>query len=147
MKQVVIIPLVLVVLRANAVPVDHRIECPREVSKETLEVKQAPKGWTGFVPFEYEPALPLNDAGLMWGPPSSMTISKPPWIGRIKGRDAMRWPDLEGKESGEKWMACFYGDNGHRDVILSTRLDDNATECTVTYPKKRGGTIDILCKW
>jgi len=81
----------------------------------------------------------------MWGPPSSMAISRPTWVGKINGRGAERWTEL--KDGGEKWMACYYSESGAKDVILSKRIDDNATECTVTYPKKRGGAIDITCKW
>jgi len=45
-------------------------------------------------------------------------------------------------------MACYYGDNGYNEAILSQRLDDNTTECSVTYSKVRHGkTIDISCKW
>lgn len=79
----------------------------------------------------------------MWGPPSSMTISKPDWHGRVGGRDVVKWSNLD---PGEKWMACYYGDNGQRDAILSRPTAADATERVVTYPKKSTGRLDIMCK-
>ena len=103
-----------------------------------------PAGWTPFYPFEFQPGLPLNAAGLMWGPPSSMTMSKPSWHGVVRGHDVERWLELG---SSEKWMACYYGDHGQHDAILSQPIDAATTECTVTYPKQRGAGIEIICKW
>lgn len=83
----------------------------------------------------------------MWGPPASMTISKPTWSGKLKGKDVDRWIDLGGKESGEKWMACFYGDNGKNDAILSKQINTETTECTVTYLNKIPSAVEVICKW
>jgi hypothetical protein len=123
---------------------EQRIVCPEVIARDTIQITRAPAGWTGFYPYEFQPGLPLNSAGLMWGPPSTMTIAKPRWIGTIRGRDAERWTELT---PGEKWMACFYGDHGANDAILSRPVDASATECTVTYPKKRSGALDIVCRW
>lgn len=121
----------------------HRIDCPAEIKRDTIQIIRAPDGWTAFYPFEFQPGLPLNAAGVMLGPPSSMTMSKPTWIGVVKGRDAERWSNLA---EGEKWMACYYGDHGQHDAILSKPIDADATECTVTYPsKKRSEPIQIVC--
>lgn len=126
---------------------EQRIDCPKEIKRDTIQITRAPAGWTAFYPFEFQPGLPLNGAGLMWGPPSSMTMSKPDWTGKVGGRDTVRWLELGGSESGEKWMACYYGDHGQNDAILSRQINVAATECTVTYPKQIGGALDIICKW
>lgn len=73
-----------------------------------------------------------------------MTMSKPSWHGVVRGHDVERWLDLG---SGEKWMACYYGDHGQHDAILSKPIDAAASECKVTYPKQRGAGIEIMCKW
>lgn len=128
----------------TAAAAEHRIECPKEIKRESIQITRAPEGWTPFYPFEFQPGLPLNAAGLMLGPPASMTMSKPSWFGVVGGHDVERWTALG---AGEKWMACYYGDHGRNDAILSRPIDSGATECSVTYPRKRGAGIQIVCKW
>lgn len=128
----------------TAAAAEHRIECPKEIKRDAIQITRAPEGWTPFYPFEFQPGLPLNAAGLMLGPPSSMTMSKPTWIGAVRGHDVERWTQLA---AGEKWMACYYGDHGRNDAILSKPIPAATAECTVTYPRRRGGGIQIICKW
>lgn len=72
--------------------------CSSEVSRKTLAITGAPNGWTGFVPFEYQPGLPLNSAGVMYGAPQTMALAKPSHVGKTKGKDGGRgfskWEDL-----------------------------------------------------
>ncbi|MET0267863.1 MAG: STY0301 family protein [Duganella sp.] len=138
--------LLFAIVGTSAPAAEQRIDCPKEIKRDTIEIKRAPAGWTPFYLHEFEPGLPLNGAGLMWGPPSTMTMSKPSWSGEIHGKEVVVWAELGGKASGEKWMACYYGDHQQNDAILSRRIDDGVTECTVTYAKKRGAGIAILCK-
>ncbi|NYE62547.1 hypothetical protein FHW58_003766 [Duganella sp. 1224] len=127
---------------------DHRIECPTEIPRSSIAITRVPAGWTAFVPFEFQPGLPLVSAGLMWGPPSTMTISKPSFVGKLHGQDIEKWTQLREMTGSEKWMACFYGEDGRHDAILSKRIDDNATECSVTYAtEKRRTILNIRCKW
>jgi hypothetical protein len=130
----------------GAMAADHKIVCPMEIKRDTIRITSAPAGWTPLYLYELEPGLPLNGAGLMWGPPLSMTMSKPSWSGKVDGRNAERWTDLGGMESGEKWMACYYGERGQHDAILSKQIDAGATECTVTYTKAKRVPLDIVCK-
>ena len=148
------VPLLLAMLTlpCSAAVSEHRIVCPAEVSRKTLAITAAPEGWSAFVPFEYQPGLPLNSAGVMYGPPQTMLIAKPSYVGKTKGKGAGRgfstWDDLGVEGVGEKWIACYYGDNGQHDAILSKRLDGATTACTVTYPqKKSSNAIDIVCQW
>ena len=148
MKQARLLILAMLSLPCAAEPVAHHIDCPSEVSRRTLQVAPAPDGWTAFVPFEYQPGLPLHSAGVMLGAPFTMLISKPSDIGRSAGLGFEKWAGMAREGYGEKWIACYYGENGQRDVILSKRLADTASECTVTYPKKKSSNaIDIVCKW
>jgi len=138
---------VIAVWCSGGLAAEHKIECPKEIKRDTIQITRAPTGWTPFYLYEYEPGLPLNGAGLMWGPPSSIAMAKPNWSGKVAGKDTVKWTELGGKESGEKWFACYYGDHGQNDAILSKQLDASVTECTVTYPKARGGDLEVTCKW
>lgn len=148
--------LVLLVTSAtfHVVGAEHRIECPSEIPRKSIHITSAPDGWTAFVPFEFQPGLPLHSAGLMLGPPATMTISRPTSVGTMpakggrKGRGYSRWEGLAREDYGPKWMACYYGEGGQRDAILSRKLDDRTTECTVIYPlDKSSNAIDIVCTW
>jgi hypothetical protein len=136
-------------LAASAAPTLHRIECPVEIARKTIQIVSPPAGWTPFVPHEFKAGLPLHSAGLMWGPPSSMAISIPP-IRKVisKTQSIEKWDGLSPGD-GEKWIACFYGENRHDDAILSKRIEDGATECTVTYTDVSAGAVkvDVACKW
>lgn len=122
---------------------EQRIDCPAEIPREHIQLARAPTGWTAFVPFEYKPGVPLTSAELMFGPPSRMAISKPD----EGSHNVVRWTGLRPEPDG-LWMACFYGDNGRQDAILSRRLNDNTKECAVTYATgaKNRTLIDIRCK-
>ena len=117
------------------------ITCPAEIPRQSVQVK-APAGWTSFVPFEYTPGVPLSSAGVMYGPPAKMAISKP-----AGGGSTSVWRDIRPGPNGA-WMACFYGDGGRQDMILSRRLDDRTRECAVTYIKraKKPLQLDIRCR-
>jgi len=83
----------------------------------------------------------------MWGP-STTTISKPTYVDKENGCLVEKWTQLKEMAGTEKWMAGFYGEDGGRDAILSKRIDDGASECTVAYPPTTGGnTIAIRCQW
>lgn len=127
----------------NSYAAERRIECPAEIPRKEVRIASAPAGWTQFVPFEYQAGFPLTSAGVMWGPPSMMAVSKPDEI----TKNAEKWTDLKPFKGGT-WMACFYGDEGRRDFILSTRLPDTTTECTVNYsaPGAKIVRLDIRCR-
>lgn len=129
----------------SSLAAEQHIDCPPEIKRDTIQITRAPAGWTPFYLKEFEPGLPLNSAGLMWGPPSSLAMSKPSWSRKVGGKHVVGWSELGGQGSGEKWLACYYGDHGQNDAILSQRIDDGVTECTVTYTKKREARITILC--
>lgn len=118
------------------------VVCPVEIPRQSVQVR-APAGWTPFVPFEYTPGVPLTGAGVMYGPPSIMAISKP----NGGSGSTAKWVGLRVPTDGI-WMACFYGDGGRQDMILSQRLDDATKECAVTYGKgaKRRVQLDIRCR-
>lgn len=136
----------LAAICSTSLSAEQQIDCPKEIKRDTIKIIAAPAGWTPFYLHEFEPGLPLNGAGLMWGPPSTIAMSKPSWTRKIKGKDVVAWSGLGGNTSGEKWMACYYGDHNQNDAILSRRINDEVTECTVTYPIRQGEKILIVCK-
>jgi hypothetical protein len=124
---------------------EQRIECPAKLEAAALQVVQPPAGWTALVPA----GLWLRSAGPMTGPPSEMAILKENAVVTRGGKQIAKWTwDEIGEppESGGKWMACNYG--GGNDVILSRKIDDNSSECTVTYTKNQYGRneLDVRCK-
>ncbi len=122
---------------------EHRIECPPALPQESVQIVHPPAGWTSFV----RTGLRLNSAGLMFGPPSEMAVSKPDLLESLPGKGVEKWTGLDGPVPGGKWMACNYG--RYNELILSKRIDDNTSECSVTYTKTRQGDdhVDIICKW
>jgi hypothetical protein len=121
----------------------QRIECPKEIPRQAVQVTRSPAGWEAFVPFEYRQGVPLVDAGVMFGPPSGMAEVKP----ESGPGNVAKWSDLHADSEG-LWMACQYGDAGRRDFIMAKRLDDATTECTVTYGKRaeKRVRLDIRCR-
>jgi hypothetical protein len=127
---------------APAQAVEQRIECPAQIAREAVRLSAAPAGWQGFVPFEERAGVPLVDANLMYGPPSTMFEGKPEY----GSGNVAKWTGLIADADG-LWMACWYGEAGRKDFVLSKRLDDNTTECSITHGKtsKDRVTLDIRC--
>lgn len=100
------LPLLLAVLTlpCAAAVTEHRITCPSEVSRKTLAITGAPNGWTGFVPFEYQPGLPLNSAGVMYGAPQTMAVAKPSYTDRTAWRAAARSFHLGMSRHPQDWL-------------------------------------------
>jgi hypothetical protein len=121
---------------------EQRIECPAQIAREAVRLSGAPAGWQGFVPFEERAGVPLVDANLMYGPPATMFEGKPEY----GSGNVAKWTGLIADADG-LWMACWYGDAGRKDFILSKRLDDNTTECSITRGKagKDRVKLDIRC--
>jgi hypothetical protein len=123
---------------------EHRIECPAKLEPGSLKIS-SPAGWSSFVPV----GVWLHSAGPMDGPPSVMAILKEDHYSEHGNKIVTKWVwGSKGDSYPEgKWMACNYG--AANEVILSKRIDDNVSECTVTYTrnKPRRDDIDIRCKW
>jgi hypothetical protein len=121
---------------------EQRIECPEQIAREAVRLSAAPAGWQGFVPFEERAGVPLVDANLMYGPPASMFEGKPEY----GSGNVAKWTGLIADADG-LWMACWYGEAGRRDFILSKRLDDSTTDCSITHGKATKGQVklDIRC--
>ena len=128
---------------APAQAAEQRIECPEQIARDAVRLSRAPSGWQGFVPFEDRAGVPLVDANLVYGPPATMTEGKP----ENGSGNVATWSGLVADAEG-LWMACWYGDAGRKDFVLSKRLDDNTTDCSITYDKasKDRVKLDILCK-
>lgn len=132
----------LLPLTSNAA--EHRIDCPVKLEPGALTIN-SPAGWSAFVPV----GLWLHSAGPMDGPPAAMAILKEDTYSEHGNKIVTKWAWARKGESypDGKWMACNYGEAN--DVILSKRINDHATGCTVTYTrnKPRRDDVDIRCTW
>jgi hypothetical protein len=131
---------------ASACATEVRITCPVKLDAQALRIAAPAGGWTIHVPV----GLWLHSAAPMDGPPSEM-VTLQGEIQSTKGKSkTTRWMLKQDASDGgvhEKWMACFYG--AGNDVIMSKRIDDAVTECSVTYTKQPDPArdkVDIRCK-
>jgi hypothetical protein len=99
------------------------VSCPLILPADTLVVR-APTGWTGYSPS----IMRLTGFGMMAGPPQSLSYLVPSGSRKIKGGAASSWQFEAGEE---KWLYCTYG--GSSVIQIAKRLDDAATECTLTH--------------
>ena len=115
--------------------------CPSELPTASVTISPPP----GYLAHLTSP-LPLKSAGLMYGPPSSMTISVPSSARDHRNSTTRTWEDLE--HVNEKWMACFYGTD--HDVILSQQIDPRVKSCKVVVTQVKGRAspqVAISCSW
>jgi hypothetical protein len=138
--------LVLTTSTANAYAAGIRVECPAKLGPQSLHVVAPAGGWTTHVPV----GLWLHAAAPMDGPPADMvTLQGDAYSTKGKSKTTRWMLTQDSSDDGihEKWMACFYGVGN--DVIMSKRIDDAVTECTVTYtkqPEPARDTVEIRCK-
>lgn len=117
----------------------HRIECPAEIPQGSVAIVNPPAGWTPYA----RTSLHLSSAEPMFGPPSEKGFLKPG--SSTATRDV--WSGLEGSIEGGKWIACRYGERG--EVILSKRIADSASACTVVANRDKQGVNhpEVTCVW
>jgi hypothetical protein len=127
-----------VTLTASAAT-QHLIECPPEIAPDSVAITHPPAGWTPFA----RTGLRLSYAEPMFGPPAGKGFLKP---SRSTASHDI-WEELEGTIEGGKWIACRYGERG--EVILSKRIADNTSACTVVSKKDKQGVRrpEISCIW
>lgn len=125
--------LILALLPVAAIGAEP-VTCPPELPAGSVAV-HAPAGWSVFPPDR----VTLTGAGMMAGPPESMTDLAP----TKADRTVVTWTFTD---RGEKWLTCSYGS---RDVRISKRLDDAVTECRVHYVKSKFGSgierVTVAC--
>jgi hypothetical protein len=121
---------------------EYRVQCPLSIEAEALQVVKTPASWTAAVQGPFW----LHSAGPMDGPPSEMAVLKEDANTKRVGKKTVTKWDMTGTFSTGKWMACNYG--YANDFILSKKLDERTSACTVTSAKQSSGKvdIDIRCK-
>lgn len=124
--------LLILALLPGAALASSETACPASLPAETLQVR-APDGWTGYSPS----ILRLSGAGMMAGPPQSMTYLVPDKSARTKWGSVTTW-SFAGQT--EKWLYCFY--SGSSSIQISRRLDTNATVCSIRFENSKLGGID-----
>lgn len=109
---------------------DMRASCPETIPESSFAPARPPAGWVGSIPTP----LHLNAAGMMAGPPESMTYLVPSKHTRTTQTFEFQ------KGDWQRWLWCSYG-----AAQLSRRLDDAATSCTVTSRTlKRDGIATFI---
>ena len=141
-----IVTALLLVLTVSIVrATEHRIECPVKLDSDSVQVSSPPGDWSTFVSSGFW----LHAVAPMDGPPSIRGFLQEDSNSQVNGKKVMKWTLGRGDGSypDGKWLACFYGESN--EVILSKRIDDHASECTVTYAKNKLGRndIDVRCSW
>lgn len=122
---------------------EHQIDCPLELPQEAVRIIQPPSDWAPFV----RTGVRLSSAEPMFGPASEKGYLKPTSTKVLRGKSVDIWRELGGPMPSGKWIACNYGD--HNEFILSKRIDDNTSECTVANSKDKQGrvVVDVRCAW
>lgn len=122
----------------------QHIACPSEISQPSIRLVGIPSGWATYV----ASPLYLHSAGMAAAPPGKLADLIGEGTGK-PGRDK-EWSTtykFEGEYPDGKWMECGYGE--YNQFILSKRLDDETSECRVSYRKgeKAGqNALKITCK-
>lgn len=113
----------------------QRIECPAEISKESIGKPTAPQGWTALV----RGSMPIQGVDVTFGPPELGTILKP----KIRPNGRHYWTDLQKRLPDEDgvWLSCAYGKS--EMITLGKRLDDKVSECEAFQGSH---TIELRCK-
>lgn len=121
---------------------EYRIECPLSIEADALQLVKTPASWTSAVQGPFW----LHSAGPMDGPPSDMVVLKEGASTKHIGKKTITKWDMTGVFVVGKRMACNYGYTN--DFILSKKLDERTSECTVTTLEQKSGKveIDIRCK-
>ena len=132
-------------IAAPDVGAEHQIECPPMLAADALAVTNTPPDRSSHIANGFR----LNFAGPMAGPPSAMHIlTGETGTGRGE-KHVVKWKLNQPSQSfaDGKWMACFYGQANN--VILSRRIDDRTSSCTVSYARNAYDfqDLDIRCTW
>ncbi len=125
---------VLALCAPPALACAQHAECPLILPEGAIEIKQAPAGWLASSPS----LTRLTGGGMLSGPPKEMAYLVPAASKAIKGRSKEVWHFDAGEQ---KWLYCSYGTAA---LQLSKRMDDAATECTITTREERKGVIVSL---
>ncbi|WP_371871673.1 STY0301 family protein [Pseudoduganella violacea] len=127
---------------ASAAPSGPVLECPQFIEQKSVQISNAPSGWTTFV----RAPLYLHGAAPMSGPPEELGELAEFSQKREKGVWIYTY-QLDAPFPAGKWLACTYGESDQ--VTLGKRLDDNTRVCSFRYQKGRHvgeNIIAIACK-
>src|SRR5450830_1344442 len=110
MRSIFLLVLMTLTLLGNgaayaATAAGQAVSCPSELPMKAIAITAPPPGWTGFVPYEYAPGLPLTGTGLLSGPPPRGSELKPD----EDAGSALRWSRIPAAADGV-WAACYYGE-------------------------------------
>jgi hypothetical protein len=121
---------------------DSKLTCPEQISEPSIMLKDVGAGWRPYV----ASPLYLHSVAPTDGPPEH--------LGQLMGKQVKAgsdsWTDLydlRGRFPDGKWLQCSYG--MLNEIVLSKRLDDRITSCTVMGRKgeKAGQNVfSVVCR-
>lgn len=112
--------------------------CPELLAEGATAIVRAPAGWTPSTSLAR-----LSSAGMMSGPPATLTYLVPASTVAGKKQSVDTWTFRPGDE---KWLWCGYG---AESLQLAKRMDDKATECKLTGDRDKHGHIEriaLVCR-
>jgi hypothetical protein len=121
-----------------------QVVCPTEIPQASLKLTDTPARWTPHV----ASPIYLHAAGAAAGPPETLAQLRPDRSTYADGKATWKVTfNLQGHFPRGKWLECGYG--AHNQIVLSKRLPDTTTTCTVDYRKgEHAGehALTILCQ-
>lgn len=121
---------------ASSPPTEYDLKCPPALEREAVAFvgSRAPSEWMPFMPSR----LGVESASLMYGPPETLSESKPDSVKKGKLKDIATW-DFSEVPQVEKWLSCGYG--AKRELTLSKAFPRDVSKCTVTITKNEQGWV------
>lgn len=108
----------------------EHVVCPTEIQQASLKLTDTPAPWTPHV----ASPIYLHAASAAAGPPETLAQLRPDRSTYAEGKASWKVTyNLEGHFPRGKWLECGYGT--YNQIVLSKRLPDTTTSCTVTYRK------------
>lgn len=131
MKAQATVLIFAVVTTWPATAADISATCPLTLPVEAVAIR-APPGWIGH----NSDFVRLTGAGMMAGPPETLSYLVPSTSKKIKGGGTSTW-DFE--RTRQKWLFCLYDNSAA--IQISRQLGGHATTCTMKYTKTSAGHI------
>lgn len=115
---------------------DYEITCPKVIETRAVAFvgPEVPTGWRPYMPS----SLSVETGFMMYGPPETMTYSKPDSSKKGRKTQTVTWNFSEVPES-DKWLSCGYG--AAHELTLSKALPRDVSICTVTSTKDNRGNV------
>jgi hypothetical protein len=129
----------LMFLHQSSQAASQRIECPKEIPEQSIQLMGTVNGWKPYKSFP----LKLNSAAPTAGPPEQKADLADFSTRRTKSATIDTY-DLSLPHPGGVWMKCGYG--AFNEITLHKQLNDAITQCMITQKSASPSDIEISCK-